>query len=208
MKSLVSALATEKNKLFSTYPWVPLVQFAFASPVGTIYLCKDLDNITYGGQTYTKFAMEVEFQDDSQGKLPECVIRLSNVSRVIEAYLQSLDGAVDTVVTLTFVNTDNLTEDYSDLSWSYYILGTESDENWITFSLGIYNLLEKPFPNQKYQTLTCRYRTFKGLECSYSGPYATCDRSYDACTARNNTDRFGGFLGLSDKSVSFLLSRI
>lgn len=47
-------------------------------------------------------------------------------------------------------------------------------------------------PFREYQTI-CSYRAFKGAQCGYSGVETTCDRTFDACTARSNTARFGGF---------------
>jgi len=40
---------------------------------------------------------------------------------------------------------------------------------------------------------SCRWKAFKGTECTYSGAATWCDRSYTRCEDLANTDNFGGF---------------
>ena len=40
---------------------------------------------------------------------------------------------------------------------------------------------------------SCRWKVFGGVECKYSGSGFTCDRTYDQCSAYQNSDNFGGF---------------
>lgn len=40
---------------------------------------------------------------------------------------------------------------------------------------------------------TCRWKVFKGTECTYSGGEDWCDRSYARCASLGNTNNFGGF---------------
>lgn len=40
---------------------------------------------------------------------------------------------------------------------------------------------------------SCRWKVFKGTECTYSGGMTWCDRTYARCLALNNTANFGGF---------------
>jgi len=49
---------------------------------------------------------------------------------------------------------------------------------------------------------SCRWRVFKGKECSYVGSEVACNRTYSQCSGYSNTDNFGGFRwvqGLEDK---------
>lgn len=53
---------------------------------------------------------------------------------------------------------------------------------------------------------SCRWETFGGLECGYTGPIPTCSRTYLACIERNNTSNFGGFRwlpGLEGKKIAW-----
>lgn len=40
---------------------------------------------------------------------------------------------------------------------------------------------------------SCRWRIFKGKECTYTGSETRCSRTYSQCTTYGNTDNFGGF---------------
>ena len=45
---------------------------------------------------------------------------------------------------------------------------------------------------------SCRWRTFKGAECGYTGTAVECDRSYARCVALGNSANFGGYRYLPD----------
>jgi len=40
---------------------------------------------------------------------------------------------------------------------------------------------------------SCRWKQFKGTECTYSGGATWCDRTFARCSALTNTANFGGF---------------
>jgi hypothetical protein len=40
---------------------------------------------------------------------------------------------------------------------------------------------------------SCRWKKFKGTECTYAGAEAWCDRTYTRCAALSNQANFGGF---------------
>lgn len=43
------------------------------------------------------------------------------------------------------------------------------------------------------QSSSCRWKKFKGLECGYTGPQETCDRTYKTChEIHGNEEKFGG----------------
>ena len=49
--------------------------------------------------------------------------------------------------------------------------------------------------NQAYNkhSASCRWKVFRGTECTYAGGQTWCDRSYTRCVALANTANFGGF---------------
>jgi len=74
----------------------------------------------------------------------------------------------------------------------------EWDAEWLALTLGPAadpSLGRLPF--REYGP-TCTYRRFKGPQCGYSGVETTCDRTIEACTARSNAARFGGFEQIND----------
>lgn len=208
MKSFSDVLLVEKNKLFSPYPWVPLFHFDFTAPVGDIYLVGNISDITYGGQVYTAFDIQVELpEDNNDGSIPECTIAAANQSRAFEEMITQTNGGVDSSVTITVVNTNNLTEDYTELTWNFNILQVECAADFVTMVCSLYSPLDKRFPPERYYNDHCRYKYFKGVECKYSGANAMCDRSLDQCILYGNSINFGGFPGILDADIAFIFNK-
>jgi phage-related protein len=204
MRSLSSTLLIEKNRLASPYPWVPLVQFNFTGATG--YLAANTENVTYQTRTYTAFHLEVELPvDEISQSIPECKIRAANESRAFQTFIESSGGGVDVSVIITIVNTNNLAADYSNLTWSFNIMQVDCDNHYVTMMCTKYSPITKRFPHERFYGRTCRYRVFKGPECKYAGGTTTCDRTLDTCTTLANTVNFGGFPGIIDPTVAFLL---
>jgi phage-related protein len=206
VKSLSSALLIEKNKLATSYPWVALVRFDFTS--GTAYLAANTEEVTYGGQAYTPFHLEIDLPiDNTEPDIPECTIRAANQSRVFEILINESDGGVDSAVTITIVNTNNLADDYTNLTWNFYIMEVNCDNEYVTMTCSLYSPLDRKFPPDRYFGSTCRYKVFKGAECKYIGGQATCDRNHDTCSTYGNLANFGGFPGLFDLNIAFLFNK-
>ena len=208
MKNFSSALIIEKNKLSSPYPWIPLVHFAFAGPVGSVWLAGNLSNVTYLGQVYTAFDIEVQLPNSNlEASIPECRIIAANQSRAFEEMLLVTGGGVDTIVTLTIVNTNNLGADYSALTWTFTILQATCNSNSVEMTCSLYSPLDRKFPPDRYYGTTCRYKYFKGSECRASHPATTCNRSLDQCRQYLNQTNFGGFPGIFNKTIAFLFTK-
>ena len=208
MKTLPSALIIEKNRLSSPYPWVPLVYFDFSSE--DLWLAGDISNVTYppGGQVYTAYDFEVQLPDSSvESVVPECKIIVANQSRVFEEIIIQSSGGVDSYVTITIVNTNNLNADYTNLTWDFVVLQTVCNSQSVVLTCSLYSPLDKRFPPDRYYGGTCRYKYFKGAECKYSDSETTCDRSLSTCRILENQTNFGGFPGIYDRGVAFLFSR-
>jgi phage-related protein len=209
MRTLSNALLIEKNKLATSYPWVPLIHFSFTAPIGHIYLAANTENVTYQAQVYTAFDIQVELPADAtEEKIPECKIIVANQSRAFESMIVDTLGGVDTPVTITLVNTNNLADDYSDLTWGFTILQSTCNSKEVQLDCSLYSPLDKRFPPDRYFGTTCRYKYFKGVECKYAGAVSVCNRSFDSCKALSNLTNFGGFLGIDDKEIAFLFTKI
>jgi phage-related protein len=56
-------------------------------------------------------------------------------------------------------------------------------------------------PVMKYRN-NCQWRKFKDCRCKYSGTeFTTCDRSWENCQKRNNTENYGGYLSICAETV-------
>lgn len=262
MKSLSAALILEKNKIASPNPWLITLDIALNDPSNTIiYLVKNTENITFQTITYTAFPFELDAaKEDMNGEIPTLTLRVSNITRALQAYLESLDGFRDATVTIRIINSANLSENYADLETTLDVLSTTSDVYWVTFTLGAPNPLRYRFPQSRYIASHCNWK-FKGRECYYSDVvwaastvYTTkivrvpttsnghvykcttagtsgsteptwpvtsgatvndgtvvwtengsnvCKRTFDECRRLNNTERYGGYIGISTAGTRF-----
>lgn len=207
MKTLPAALIIEKNRLASPYPWIPLVHFAFPSPVGDIWLAGNLSDVTYGGQEYTAFDIAVQLPDSNvKPSIPECQIVVANQSRVFEGMVIDSGGGVDTTVTIVIVNTNNLGESYAALTWTFVVLQAKCNSSQVIMDCSLYSPLDRKFPPDRFYGSTCRYKYFKGAECKETEG-SVCDRSLAQCRLYGNQTNFGGFPGILDSNVAFLFTK-
>jgi len=172
-----TSLLLEKNKLNSTIPWLILLEVTIPStPATTLYLVRNTENITYNLQTYAAFPFELDVSKQvSKGDIPTIEVRVSNVTRTIQAYLEDYDGLVDESVTIRVVAKPVGEPDYLEAeSWTYDILVTHSDAEYVYFTLGAPNPLSKRFPLYRYIAFNCRWRfrldsSIVAPECNYLG---------------------------------------
>ena len=202
MRTLPANLITEKNKLEGDNPWLILLDI-YVDVSTTLYLVRNTEDITFDGQVYTAFPFEIEASvQKSKGELPTIGLKVSNVTRAIQAQLEATDGLIGNEVTLKVVNNAYLAEDYAELTETFEILNCTADVMWVNMTLGFPNPMARRFPLYRYLADHCRYvGKFKGAECGYSGADATCDGTIDACRLKSNSARFGGFPGLGKGGV-------
>jgi len=204
----------EKNKLSSTQAWLILLKITM--PDATVLrVVANSENVTWpvtAGNIYTAFPFELdEIGDVSKGEVPSVGLRVSNVSRVLEPYLEEQDGLVNSVVTIRIVNSMHVTTDAlgagannasAEVELTYEITSTSADNMWVTFTLGATNPWNKRFPRNKLWRNSCKYKQFKGVRCQYAGAETSCDRTLDTCrNTMNNSINFGGAPGIGSKGI-------
>ncbi len=201
-RNLPPLLVYGKNKLASADPILCLLEITLTDQAQTkIYICHNTENIVWNNITWTAFPFQIELpKTSSKGEIPFWTIRLSNVTRVFQAYLEQLSGAVGSQVVMRFIDAGYLDKGSGAvyIESTMEVLLSEYDTQWITFKLGAENLLRKRFPNERYIANHCLWVSkFKGAECAYTGQAATCDGTLKTCRSYNNSARFGGKPGLS-----------
>jgi len=198
VKSIPAVLVREKNKLATPNPWIVLLDIVLDA-THKLYFCSNNQDVTWSGRVYTAFPFLLEAtEENSKGEIPSVSLKVANVTQVIHAYLEQLDGAVGATVTIRVVNAAYLSEDTSELDMTFTVVSTSADAEWIVFTLGAPNPLRRRFPPFRFIAKHCHWE-FKGHECGYSGAFTDCDRSFENCEERSNTRRFGGYRGLSEK---------
>lgn len=196
MKTITAALTTEKNKLDSASAWLPLVTVE-VSPSEILRLVPNPTNITFRGETYVAFGLEIdEITQDAKGGLHDVRISVSNVTREIGSYVEfnELRGAR---VEILYVNSANLADpDAVVAEERYEIMSIQvKGSQFVSFTLGHDRISQHQFPSGRFFRDNCRW-IYKSVECGYSGGLASCDKILEGpngCRAHANVARFGGF---------------
>ena len=191
MLNLSSAAILEKNKLSSDGAWIILAEINVA-PGLTLRLCRNTSDIVWNGETWVAFPFELEPPRQSAGgELPCFTIKVSNVTRTVEGYLEQAGGGVGIVVRLMVVMSNHLNLTTPELDEEFSVQSTSYDEEWVTFTLtGAVNLFRR-VPLRRFLKNFCPFQ-YKGPECKATSALPTCDKSLSACQERNNARRFGG----------------
>lgn len=210
-----SSLVSEKHQLFSTTAWLILLEVSVpTTPTPTtLYLVRNTEDIVFNSKTYTAFPFEIDATKQvSKGEIPSILLRVSNVSRTVQAYLEAYDGLVGQEIVVRIVAKPSGKNSYYEaVSWTYEILGCQADAYWVTFSLGISNPISRRFPLYRYIADHCNW-TFNspavrasgsnaGVECGYTGTDTSCKKTLADCQAKGNSARFGGFFGLGKGGI-------
>ena len=222
--TLSNDLILAKNKMNNPDPWVVLVKVTLNDLGATVFrLARNqtdlyFDDGSNGLELYTAFPFELDVLNlSSKGEIPSLVLRVCNVTRLLQPYLEDLAGGIGSSVKLMVVHFDATTAaqtgniaDYADLVHTYDVIGSSSNEKWLVFTLGAPSPLRQPFPLNKYYALHCRWQfdtaATPSPECDYltygDGLSKTvCKRTFEDCKAHDNAVRFGGFVGLQSGGV-------
>lgn len=201
MKSISSTLTIEKNRIATENPWLVLLDIALTDNVTVFNLVANTEDIVYQTRTYTACPLDiVPPRESAKGEIPTITLRVANVTRVLQGYLEQLNGAIGSSVTLRIVNAAYLAENYADLEMTFEVLSASCNAQWVSFTLGAPSPLQRRFPMHRFIAGYCNWQ-FKSAECAYSGADAECRRNLSACQAKGNSRRFGGFPGLSGGGI-------
>jgi len=196
VRSLVSALITEKNKLATTSAWKPLVKVEIQDS-DTLRFTPNPTSITFDGETYEPRMVTIDqVQLDSRGGQASVRVTVGNVGREVSAYLEAVEmrGAR---VTIRYVNSANLADATAVvLEERYEILGIQvQGAKAVIFTLGREQIASTLLPSARFNRDYCRW-IYKSVQCGYGGALASCDHILEGangCRAHGNMPSFGGF---------------
>lgn len=193
--NLPPALIAQKNLLSSDDPVLALLQIEMDILGSPLRLVANEVDITWDGQTWIAFPFEIDnIGEPAKGELPSVNLRVSNVSRAIQGYVELADGGVDADVKLLVINGGDLAFTTPYIELDFRVAGTSVDANWVNFNLTSVDAWMRTFPKNKIVKNHCNYK-FKGLHCGYAGVETECNRTLTRCRELNNSNRFGGFPG-------------
>lgn len=201
MLSLSTTAIEEKNKLATDSVWLVALEITIPGLSEPVRVVRNNENVTWRTETWVAFPFELqEVSESAVGEVPRVDVRISNVSRAIEAYLQDYDvytknnGFAPITVSIFVLNSKNLADSDPEVEHFFELKQPKTDARWATFTLGAANPFTRRFPQQRILKNFCRF-VFKSSLCGYEGSAGTCDKSLVRCRQLGNSDRFGGFPG-------------
>lgn len=189
------------NRLDQDSPWLVLlkVQIEGESPM---YLVNNTEDIVYQGNTHIAFAFTIDRpKESSKGEIPTVQLAVANATKTLQFYVERYNGAIGSMVTIIIVNAKHLDSDYAELTVDMDIMSCKCTAQWVTFTLGAVNPLNRKHPVDQYIALHCRFNYMDDPRCGYVGDMPMCDRTIDACKLRGNISRFGGHPGLDGRGL-------
>lgn len=196
MISLSAISKAEKNKLSTDSCFLILLEIRLQS---TIRICYNNENVVWKGQTYQAFPFEIGEVTEDQTADPAVSLKVSNVARGMQWYVEDSGGGVGTEVILRVVNSLNMSGN-ADLEEYFVVTACRIDEQWIDFTLGNGYSAKTRRPLDRYMKNNCPFK-YKGIRCGYGGSMASCMHTLADCRSHSNSHRFGGFPGIDQKGV-------
>ena len=195
MLNLSTIAKIEKNRLVSDGAWIVLLEIRVKSGY-VIRLCRNTDDIEWNGETWAAFPFDLDPPKQSgDGELPRFAVRVSNVTRTVEGYLEQEGGGVGASVRFIVVMLEHLDQAAPALDEEFSVQSVSYDRNWVTFTLsGAANLFRR-IPERRFLKNFCPFQ-YKGPECRSVSVITSCDKSLKACQERGNAVRFGGEPGI------------
>lgn len=208
---LSSIAIAEKNKLATDSVFLVALRIVIPGAAEVIRLVNNSDDVTWqhpddtAAETWVAFPFEIsEITDASSGEVPRVDIRVSNVSRAMDQYLQEYDDHVKTngyapvTVSICVINTKVIADDPAaapEVEHVFELKQPKCDAQWATFTLSASNPYMRRFPQNRILRNHCRYK-FKDERCGYVGAETSCNHTLIRCRELENATRFGNAPGV------------
>lgn len=203
----ISAVAMEeKNKLSSSSVFFMALEIEIPGLGETVKINNMDDSVVWKGETWIPFPVEIDEIVEKAGEVPQLNLRVSNVTRVFEFYLQQYDlyckenGYQPIVVTIYYLNSLNLASETPEADYTYNLKQPTLNSTWATFSLGASNPFMRRFPQQRILKNQCRW-IFKSAQCGYSDAETSCNKTLLRCRELDNSSRFGAYPGVGSRGL-------
>lgn len=210
--NLIQPLIEEKNKISQDQPWLLFLTMTNVAKTLTLRLVRNTENITFKGHEYIAFPFEIEnIPEASIGSLPTLAIKVSNVDRQIQTYVEqdaTFGSGWEVIISLAHIsqlNGTNLADQVAEIEHKFQSLDLTADNESLVINLGVRNPMLVQFPRQQYAGGFCQ-RTFNdGVGCPYATQgihlvnYTSCKKTLAQCKERfstNRTNAWGQKIGL------------
>ena len=190
MLDLSAVAILEKNKIASSGAWLVLLEI-FVNPEIVIRVVHNNEDITWNGQQWSGFPFELGDVSEDGKELPKVTLKVSNITGIIQQYLEETNGGVGATVILRVVHSEHLDQVKPEIEETFSVQSTSCDAQWVTFELSGDFTTSLRIPPDRYLKDFCPYK-FKSIQCGYQGTVNTCNKTLDDCRAKSNSIRFGG----------------
>lgn len=209
---LSPAEITAKEKLQQEQPWIWLYEIEIPTdPPTRLRLARNTEDVVFGtnnlGVPFTYYRFPIGHQSvtqDAKGSLGTTTLTVGNVTREVQALLETYNGLIGTPVRIMLINLQLAETGIPTLRQDFQIVAVSTNEDGVTAQLGQQNLYESTFPSARYLRENCRHQ-YKGPLCKYVGALATCSKTLDGangCADHTNEPNFGGFPGIPRVGVT------
>ena len=142
MLSLSTIAKMEKNKLEQDSCWLVLLEIAI-SDTESIRLVRNTEDINWNGYTWIAFPFDLDVISDSgDGEIQSVTVKVSNVTRAVQKYLEDTKGGVGAEVTVMVINSKRLDlVDSFTINTSTNYIKLDSAANAHSFSVGEGNFI-------------------------------------------------------------------
>ncbi|WP_094605329.1 hypothetical protein SPSIL_002700 [Sporomusa silvacetica DSM 10669] len=194
MLNLSVAGVLEKSQFASDGVWLLLVEVALPDSAEPLRLVRNNEDIVWNGDTWTAFNFKLgEITEDNKGKPQAIPLQVSNITQIVQGYVEENNGLTGTTVTLRVVHSQHLDNTLPEVEEIFTVQSTTCDSKWVTFFLGSDISTQLRFPFRRVLKNFCAWRDqYKGIECGYAGSLPACDGTLQSCRNRGNSVRYGG----------------
>ncbi len=199
MLSLSEVSRLEKNKLSSDGIWYVMLEVRLNDEDNTVLnFVRNNENVHWNGIEWMAFPFELgDNTETAKREIPKVQIKVSNIGKAVQRYIEMAKGGVGADVDLLTVNSNDLENLTPCQNYKFQVYGVSCDSKWITFELHAMNPFEKRFPIERALKNNCRFK-FKEARCGYTGGEAVCNKTIVRCRELGNSPRFGGFRGIKN----------
>lgn len=198
-RDLDSDFVTEKNKVEN----IPIFLYELSYTASDVlYFAESDGDIVFDGQTYTAFPLTHDaIEENILGEVGSLKVSVANVSRVMQAYLETYDGFRGHSVVVKIVWSGLLAMMDAYIADTFYIDSVVATVEAVEFTLVTkLDLMQVELPARKFNRNFCSW-IFRSDECGYTGTGDVCNRTFQRCKELENQLRFGGFPAVPDRRV-------
>lgn len=154
------------------------------------------DDISWGGNVYSRFRFEQgDIVEGDDGDSKSVSIRVSALAGTTQTIIEEdASYLIGSTVVYRLVHTAYPNASAA-ITGYFEIMEGESDDEWITFELGVENFYINAFPRNTFQRNVCRYNSNQSNVCVYANS-ASCDRSFAVCLSLGQERLYGGQPGI------------